>query len=243
MIKNKTFLLWWRLKEGGQRSQWYSVLISWDDFVTNLQVKTCFNFLFCFLCAGILLPYPSDNLVLDVVLLLLFLGLETLRIFYGENPNRNTWADRKQLTSDWSVTELHKSVLMRYNSYCTKNAAASVSKHGSCCHVTHKKNLWWHHWWLVMVCGCSGWKGNLCERSLASCVSLFILIPCVALAVYYLLLQTFVLRLEFLLSAVLLCFYSLEFLLGLLSVSAFSRWPDYLMRVGGSQFVKNLYLL
>ncbi|KAI3351549.1 hypothetical protein L3Q82_020236 [Scortum barcoo] len=99
---------------------------------------------------GIMLPYPSGNLVLDVVLLLLFLGLETLRIFYG-------------------------------------------------------------------------WKGNLCERSLASCASLFILLPCAALAVYYLLLQTFVLRLEFLLSAVLLCFYGLEFLLGLLSVSAFSR--------------------
>lgn len=33
---------------------------------------------------GILLPYPPDNLVLDVVLMLLFLGLETLRIFYGE---------------------------------------------------------------------------------------------------------------------------------------------------------------
>ena len=82
---NKTSLLWWRLKEGGQRSQCYSVLMSWDDFVTNLQVKSCFNFLFCLLCAGILLPYPSDNLVLDVVLLLLFLGLETLRIFYGEN--------------------------------------------------------------------------------------------------------------------------------------------------------------
>ncbi|XP_036932862.1 transmembrane protein 216 [Acanthopagrus latus] len=107
-----------------------------------------------FIYKGILLPYPSDNLVLDVVLLLLFLGLETLRIFYG-------------------------------------------------------------------------WKGNLCERSLASCVSLFILIPCVALAVYYLLLQTFVLRLEFLLSAVLLCFYGLEFLLGLLSVSAFSRSKVY----------------
>ncbi|TMS17782.1 Transmembrane protein 216, partial [Larimichthys crocea] len=102
-----------------------------------------------FIYKGVLLPYPSDNLVLDLVLLLLFLGLETLRIFYG-------------------------------------------------------------------------WKGNLCERSLASCVSLFILFPCTALAVYYLLLQTFVLRLEFILSAVLLCFYSLEFLLGLLSVSAFS---------------------
>ncbi|XP_030253242.1 transmembrane protein 216 isoform X1 [Sparus aurata] len=114
----------------------------------------CLAEILMFIYKGILLPYPSDNLVLDVVLLLLFLGLETLRIFYG-------------------------------------------------------------------------WKGNLCERSLASCVSLFILIPCVALAVYYLLLQTFVLRLEFLLSAVLLCFYSLEFLLGLLSVSAFSRSKVY----------------
>nr|XP_046262254.1 transmembrane protein 216 isoform X4 [Scatophagus argus] len=99
---------------------------------------------------GILLPYPSDNLVLDVVLLLLFLALETVRIFYGG-------------------------------------------------------------------------KGNLCERSLASCVSLFMLIPCAALAVYYLLLQTFVLRFEVLLNTILICFYILEFLLGLLSISAFSR--------------------
>uniref|UniRef100_A0A3Q2CK54 Transmembrane protein 216 n=1 Tax=Cyprinodon variegatus TaxID=28743 RepID=A0A3Q2CK54_CYPVA len=72
-----------------------------------------------------------------------------------------------------------------------------------------------------------GWKGNLCERSLASLVSLFILIPCTALAVYYLLLQTFVLRLEFILSAVLLCFYGLEFLLGVISISAFSRSRVY----------------
>ncbi|KAM9375414.1 transmembrane protein 216 isoform 2-T2 [Pholidichthys leucotaenia] len=103
-----------------------------------------------FVYKGILLPYPADNLVLDVVLLLLFLALEILRIFYGM-------------------------------------------------------------------------KGNLCERTLSSCLSLFILLPCSALAVYYLLLQTFVLRLEFLLSAILLCFYGLEFLFGLLSVSAFSR--------------------
>ncbi|KAF7228702.1 transmembrane protein 216-like [Nothobranchius furzeri] len=107
-----------------------------------------------FIYKGILLPYPSDNLVLDVVLLLLFLGLETLRIFYG-------------------------------------------------------------------------WKGNLCERSLSSCMSLSILLPCAALAVYYLLLQTFVLRLEFILSSILLCFYSLEFLLGVISISTFSRSKVY----------------
>ncbi|KAL3973485.1 F-box protein, helicase, 18 [Sarotherodon galilaeus] len=110
-----------------------------------------------FIYKGVLLPYPSDNLVLDVVLLLLFLALEILRIFYGEQSH----------------------------------------------------------------------KGNLCERSLASCVSLFVLLPCTALAMYYLLLQTFVLRLEFLLNAVLLCFYGLEFLLGLISISAFSRAKVY----------------
>ncbi|XP_028258103.1 transmembrane protein 216-like [Parambassis ranga] len=102
------------------------------------------------LASRVLLPYPMDNLVLDVVLLLLFLALEILCIFYG-------------------------------------------------------------------------WKGNLCECSLSPCVSLFILLPCAALAVYYRLLQTFILRLEFLLSAVLLCFYGLEFLLGLLSIATFSR--------------------
>ncbi|XP_069000025.1 transmembrane protein 216 [Embiotoca jacksoni] len=107
-----------------------------------------------FVYKGLLLPYPSDNLVLDLALLLLFLALESLRIFYG-------------------------------------------------------------------------WKGNLCERSLASCASLFMLLPCAALAVYYLLLQTFVLRLEFVLAAALLCFYGLEFLLGLLAVSSFSRSKVY----------------
>ncbi|XP_075993595.1 transmembrane protein 216 isoform X1 [Genypterus blacodes] len=107
-----------------------------------------------FIYKGISLPYPSDNLILDVVLLVIFLGLETLRIFYG-------------------------------------------------------------------------WKGNVCERVLSSAVSLLVLLPCAALAVYYLLLQTFVLRLEFILSVVLLCFYALELLLGLLSVSAFARSAAY----------------
>lgn len=54
-------------------------------------------------------------------------------------------------------------------------------------------------------------------------VSLLVLVPCTVLSVYYLMLQTFVLRLEFILNAVLLCFYSLEMLLGIMSISAFSR--------------------
>lgn len=35
--------------------------------------------------AGLLLPYPVSNLVLDVVLLLLYLGIEATRIFFGES--------------------------------------------------------------------------------------------------------------------------------------------------------------
>lgn len=36
--------------------------------------------------AVLLLPYPVSNLVLDVVLLLLYLGIEATRIFFGECP-------------------------------------------------------------------------------------------------------------------------------------------------------------
>lgn len=74
-----------------------------------------------------------------------------------------------------------------------------------------------------MVPRLSGWKGNLCEHTLASCLSLLVLVPCVALAVYVLLLQTFVLRLEFILAAILLVFYGLELLLGLACLMTFSR--------------------
>ncbi|XP_072308879.1 transmembrane protein 216 [Eucyclogobius newberryi] len=72
-----------------------------------------------------------------------------------------------------------------------------------------------------------GEKGNLCERPLSSCVSVFILFPCAALSVYYLLLQTFVLRLEFILNAILLCFYCAEFVLGVIALSTFSRSRVY----------------
>uniref|UniRef100_W5KTT1 Transmembrane protein 216 n=1 Tax=Astyanax mexicanus TaxID=7994 RepID=W5KTT1_ASTMX len=104
-----------------------------------------------FIYKGVLLPYPQSNLILDIVLLLLYLGLETLRLFYG-------------------------------------------------------------------------WKGNLCERTLTLSISIGVLVPCTVLSVYYLLLQTFVLRLEFILNAVLLCFYGLELILGLITISAFARY-------------------
>ncbi|XP_066505786.1 transmembrane protein 216 isoform X1 [Hoplias malabaricus] len=107
-----------------------------------------------FVYKGVLLPYPQSNLILDIVLLLLYLGLEILRLFYG-------------------------------------------------------------------------WKGNLCERSLTLSVSVFVLVPCTVLCVYYLLLQTFILRLEFILSIVLLCFYGLELILALMTISAFSRATVY----------------
>ncbi|XP_053362319.1 transmembrane protein 216 [Clarias gariepinus] len=107
-----------------------------------------------FVYKGILLPYPQANLTLDIVLFLLFLGLETLRIFYG-------------------------------------------------------------------------WKGNLCERSLMLIISVGTLVPCTVLSVYYLLLQTFILRLEFILNAILLCFYAFEFVLALITIAAFSRASVY----------------
>ncbi|XP_056625446.1 transmembrane protein 216 [Triplophysa dalaica] len=103
-----------------------------------------------FVYKGVLLPYTQSNLILDVVLLLLFLGLEILRLFYG-------------------------------------------------------------------------WKGNLCQRALALFVSVCVLVPCAVMSIYYLILQTFILRLEFVLNAVLLCFYGVELVLGLMTISVFSR--------------------
>lgn len=37
-----------------------------------------------FVLTGLLLPYPTANLVLDVVMLLLYLGIEAIRLFFGE---------------------------------------------------------------------------------------------------------------------------------------------------------------
>ncbi|XP_051941007.1 transmembrane protein 216 isoform X4 [Hippocampus zosterae] len=107
-----------------------------------------------FIYKGLLLPYPASNLILDVALLFLFLGLEILRIFYG-------------------------------------------------------------------------WKGNLCEHAVTTAVSLFLLLPCITLSAYFLFLQSLVLRLEFLLGLVLLGFYSLQFLLSILALSAFARSKVY----------------
>ncbi|XP_047374108.1 transmembrane protein 216 isoform X3 [Sciurus carolinensis] len=38
--------------------------------------------LFIFLYKGLLLPYPTANLGLDVVMLLLYLGIEVIRLFF-----------------------------------------------------------------------------------------------------------------------------------------------------------------
>ncbi|XP_041268434.1 transmembrane protein 216 isoform X1 [Onychostruthus taczanowskii] len=105
---------------------------------------------FVFVYKVLLLPYPVSNLVLDVVLLLLYLGIEATRIFFGS-------------------------------------------------------------------------KGNLCQRKVPLSLSLALTVPAAVLAVYYLLLQTYSLRLEAFLSAILLLFYGLELLLGFLALLSFSR--------------------
>ncbi|NXK87663.1 TM216 protein, partial [Formicarius rufipectus] len=105
---------------------------------------------FVFVYKALLLPYPVSNLVLDVALLLLYLGTEGTRIFFGS-------------------------------------------------------------------------KGNLCRRKVPLSLSLALTVPAAALATYYLLLQTYSLRLEAFLSAILLLLYGLELLLGLLALLSFSR--------------------
>lgn len=102
-----------------------------------------------FLLAGFLLPYPTANLVLDVVMLLLYLGIEVIRLFFGT-------------------------------------------------------------------------KGNLCQRKMPLGISMALTFPSAMMASYYLLLQTYVLRLEAIMNSILLFFCGSELLLEVLTLAAFS---------------------
>ncbi|NXL67394.1 TM216 protein, partial [Chordeiles acutipennis] len=70
----------------------------------------------------------------------------------------------------------------------------------------------------------AGSKGNLCQRKVPLCISLALTIPAAVMATYYLLLQTYALRLEAILNAILLILYALELLLGILTLVSFSRY-------------------
>ncbi|XP_030416725.1 transmembrane protein 216 isoform X2 [Gopherus evgoodei] len=110
--------------------------------------------IFIFVYKGLLLPYPSANLALDLVMLFLYLGIEVTRIFFGS-------------------------------------------------------------------------KGNLCQRKVPLSISLALTFPAAVMAAYYLLLQTYALRLEAILNAILLLFYAVELLLGILTLASFSRVDSY----------------
>ncbi|EPQ11422.1 Transmembrane protein 216 [Myotis brandtii] len=105
--------------------------------------------LFIFLYKGLLLPYPTANLVLDVAMLLLSLGIEVIRLFFGS-------------------------------------------------------------------------KGNLCQRKMPLAISVALTFPSALMASYYLLLQTYVLRLEAIMNGILLLFCGSELLLEVLTLAAFS---------------------
>ncbi|XP_015842832.1 transmembrane protein 216 isoform X3 [Peromyscus maniculatus bairdii] len=99
--------------------------------------------------AGLLLPYPTANLVLDVVMLFLYLGVEVIRLFFGT-------------------------------------------------------------------------KGNLCQRKMPLGISVALTFPSAMMASYYLLLQTYVLRLEAIMNSILLFFCGSELLLEMLTLATFS---------------------
>ncbi|KAM6289238.1 transmembrane protein 216 [Aegotheles albertisi] len=137
----------WR-ERGRQRS---STPLQILLFLNAWYSATCFLLeVFIFLYKALVLPYPLTNLLLDLVLLLLYLGTEATRIFFGS-------------------------------------------------------------------------KGNLCQRKVPLSISLALTVPVAVLAVYFLLLQTYSLRLEVILSTILLLFYSAELLLGVLALISFSR--------------------
>uniref|UniRef100_A0A8C8A7E2 Transmembrane protein 216 n=1 Tax=Otus sunia TaxID=257818 RepID=A0A8C8A7E2_9STRI len=75
--------------------------------------------------------------------------------------------------------------------------------------------------------------GNLCQRKVPLSISLALTVPAAVMATYYLLLQTYALRLEAILNAILLLFYAVELLLGVLALISFSRYRSQAARGAG----------
>ncbi|XP_006899947.1 PREDICTED: transmembrane protein 216 [Elephantulus edwardii] len=141
----------WELKMAPRGKRLSSTTLEILFFLNGWYCATYFlSELFVFLYKGILLPYPAANLVLDVVMLLLYLGIDVIRLFFGS-------------------------------------------------------------------------KGNLCQRKMPLAISVALTFPSAVMASYYLLLQTYVLRLEAILNSISLCFCGSELLLEVLTLCAFSR--------------------
>ncbi|XP_046301561.1 transmembrane protein 216 isoform X2 [Marmota monax] len=140
----------WGLKMAPRGNRLSSTPLEILFFLNGWYYATYFLLeLFIFLYKGLLLPYPTANLVLDVVMLLLYLGIEVIRLFFGT-------------------------------------------------------------------------KGNLCQRKMPLGISVALTFPSAMMASYYLLLQTYVLRLEAIMNGILLFFCGSELLLEVLTLAAFS---------------------
>ncbi|XP_023347316.1 transmembrane protein 216 [Eurytemora carolleeae] len=69
----------------------------------------------------------------------------------------------------------------------------------------------------------SGWKGNLTENSGSMIISTVLIIPSVLAVLYFLLWQTYVLRLEVIMCAVQLSIQGFQLILGFICILTFSR--------------------
>ncbi|XP_078405148.1 transmembrane protein 216-like isoform X2 [Cetorhinus maximus] len=67
-----------------------------------------------------------------------------------------------------------------------------------------------------------GSKGNLSQRKVPLTISLVLLGPSTIMAIYYMLLQTYVLKLEVTINAILLVFYIFELVLNTVGLISFS---------------------
>ncbi|XP_067902235.1 transmembrane protein 80-like isoform X3 [Heterodontus francisci] len=69
-----------------------------------------------------------------------------------------------------------------------------------------------------------GFEGNLTEEAVPIVTSLILTIPSVMLSLYFLLWQTYVLKADVIINAILLVIYGLEGILDIIAVSAFARF-------------------
>ncbi|XP_064618148.1 transmembrane protein 216-like [Liolophura sinensis] len=72
-----------------------------------------------------------------------------------------------------------------------------------------------------------GQKGNLTERIIGVLTSILLSVPALFGAIYLILWQTYVLRIDIVLSAIQLCFICLETIFGIVSMVTFGRASPY----------------
>ncbi|KAM6133363.1 transmembrane protein 80 [Phoenicopterus ruber ruber] len=141
--------------------------------------------------------YPDDFLAPDLALLFIMAILEGLRLYLGMSCYRCAFS-------------------VEYNPVRTKSLFEQESSRLVACDVVRRNQRL-----ISAFCFLRGSKGNLTEEEAPLGLSLVITVGSVILSVYFLVWQTYVLKADVIINAVLLFTYGLESVLKVIAIAAF----------------------